>query len=183
MANFEAAVEKTLGHEGGYVNDPKDPGGETNFGISKRAYPSLDIKNLSRAHAKEIYRQDYWNQIKGDSIKSQDSAESVFDMAVNGGVSRAKSMADSAAKILGFKSFQDIPESMGKDFARVFGSLRISFYKDLVAKKPQMKKFLIGWERRAKSFFSSSPLALVAITGTLGAVAWWLLRQSKKETI
>lgn len=183
MANFDLAVEKTLAHEGKYVNDPKDPGGETNFGISKRAYPSLDIKNLSRAQAKEIYRKDYWSHVSGDSIKSQDAANSVFDMAVNAGVSRSKAIADSAAKILGFKSFGEIPETMGKDFARVFGSLRISFYKDLVAKKPQMKKFMVGWERRAKSFFNSSPLALVAVTGTLGAVAWWLLRQSRKEKI
>lgn len=47
--------------EGGYVNDPNDRGGETNFGISKRSYPSLDIKNLTIDEAIEIYRVDYWD--------------------------------------------------------------------------------------------------------------------------
>ena len=51
---FEEAVKSVLKHEGGYVNDPKDPGGETNFGISKRAFPDLDIKNLTEEDAIEI---------------------------------------------------------------------------------------------------------------------------------
>jgi len=57
--NFERCIAFVLRHEGGYVNDPRDPGGETKYGISKRAYPGLDIKNLTEEQAKEIYRQDY----------------------------------------------------------------------------------------------------------------------------
>lgn len=51
---FDDAVEIVLKHEGGYVNDKKDPGGETNMGISKRAYPHIDIKNLTKSDAKKF---------------------------------------------------------------------------------------------------------------------------------
>ena len=57
---FKDGVIQVLNHEGGYVDDPDDNGGETNFGISKRAYPRVDIKNLTRKQAIKIYYQDYW---------------------------------------------------------------------------------------------------------------------------
>lgn len=57
---FAAAVAIVLRHEGGYSNDPSDPGGETNFGISKRSYPDLDIKSLTQEQACEIYYRDWW---------------------------------------------------------------------------------------------------------------------------
>lgn len=84
--DFDKAFDRLLGHEGGYVNHPDDPGGETNWGISKRAYPSEDIANLSRDRAKEIYRRDFWD-VLGDAhpaIKFQ-----VFDFAVNSGIPTA----------------------------------------------------------------------------------------------
>ena len=57
--DFREAIEVILKHEGGYVNDPVDPGGETNMGISKRAYPDLDIKGLTKQSVREIYYKDY----------------------------------------------------------------------------------------------------------------------------
>lgn len=57
---FDECVEIILKMEGGFVNHPNDPGGATNFGISARAYPHLDIRCLTRDEAKEIYRRDYW---------------------------------------------------------------------------------------------------------------------------
>ncbi len=60
--NFEKAMTFIFKWEGGYVNDGNDPGGETNFGISKRAYPNLDIKNLTKDEAKQIYYRDYWEK-------------------------------------------------------------------------------------------------------------------------
>ena len=54
---FEEIIESVLKHEGGYVNDPHDRGGETNFGITKKFYPNVDIKNLTKEQAKKIYHQ------------------------------------------------------------------------------------------------------------------------------
>jgi len=85
---FKSAVEIILAHEGGYVNDPKDPGGETRFGISKRSYPNIDIKTLTRQDAAKIYYRDYWQKIRGDSLPFG-VALVLFDIAVNMGVSRA----------------------------------------------------------------------------------------------
>ncbi len=56
---FAVALEKVLAHENGYVNDPDDPGGETKFGISKRSYANLNIKDLTREQAAEIYYRDF----------------------------------------------------------------------------------------------------------------------------
>lgn len=60
MSYFDAAFAAVVGVEAGYANDPKDPGGETKYGISKRAYPGVDIKNLTLEGAKAIYLRDYW---------------------------------------------------------------------------------------------------------------------------
>ena len=54
---FNEIIEKVLEHEGGYVNDPHDAGGETNYGIAKRWYPNVDIKNLTKEQAKKIYKR------------------------------------------------------------------------------------------------------------------------------
>jgi lysozyme family protein len=80
MAVFEEAIGGVIADEGGYVNDPKDPGGETKYGISKRSYPNLDIKNLTLQQAKDIYKQDFW---LFDGLLSQPVANKIFDMYVN----------------------------------------------------------------------------------------------------
>lgn len=80
MADFSKAIDFVLDNEGGYSNNPADPGGETNFGISKRAYPYLDIKNLTREEAITIYQRDYW---KFYGLTSQRIATKIFDEYVN----------------------------------------------------------------------------------------------------
>lgn len=59
-AFFDKAIPTILRNEGGYVNNPTDPGGETNFGISKRSFPDVDIKNLTQEKAVAIYRSSFW---------------------------------------------------------------------------------------------------------------------------
>lgn len=86
--NFQDAFDRLIGHEGGYVNNPEDPGGETNWGISKRSYPNIDIKNLTRDGAKAIYLRDFWNRIKGDKLYDG-VAYQLFDFAVNSGIETA----------------------------------------------------------------------------------------------
>lgn len=83
---FDEACDRLLSHEGDYVNDPRDPGGETRFGISKRSYPHLDIRSLTRDQAKEIYRRDFWDVVgtARPAITFQ-----VFDFAVNSGIGTA----------------------------------------------------------------------------------------------
>lgn len=89
--SFDECFEDVIGLEGGYVNDPVDPGGETKYGISKRAYPDEDIRELTLARAKELYRRDYWDKVKGDMLPTPLDAY-VFDAAVNQGVPAAIKM-------------------------------------------------------------------------------------------
>lgn len=83
-AAFLASVNSTLAEEGGYAWNPKDPGGETNFGISKRQYPKTDIKALTRDEAIAIYYRDYWLTVQGDALPFP-VALVLFDIQVNGG--------------------------------------------------------------------------------------------------
>ena len=80
--DFDTAFAKLIGNEGGYVNDPSDPGGETKYGISKRSYPSEDIPNLTLERAKYIYHVDFWGPCGADSLPDLLKFE-MFDLAVN----------------------------------------------------------------------------------------------------
>jgi len=86
--SFEKAINRLLGHEGEYVNNPADPGGETNWGISKRSYPNLDIKNLSREQAIALYHRDFWQVIHGDQLP-EGIGYQLLDYAVNSGCATA----------------------------------------------------------------------------------------------
>lgn len=81
---FEACFGELMKSEGGYVNDPKDPGGETKYGISKRAYPEEDIKALTKDRAKFLFKRDYWNPCKCDLLPDA-LAVCVSDAAYNSG--------------------------------------------------------------------------------------------------
>ena len=128
--SFEEAVEKVLAHEGGFVDHPSDPGGATNFGISQRAYPDLDIKNLTREKAIEIYHRDYWVAC-GCHHLSDRLAYVVFDAAVNSGVARAKGW---------------LAATSGTEPARIaqFCGIRLQFMTDTKV----WVTFSRGWARR-----------------------------------
>jgi len=87
-----------MGHEGGYSNDPEDPGGETNWGISKRSYPAVDIKALTRNGAKAIYLSDFWCRGKMDEFDDA-IAFQAFDNAVNMGIETSIRMVQRAAGV------------------------------------------------------------------------------------
>lgn len=99
MSFFDAAFAIVVGIEAGYVNDPQDPGGETKYGISKRAYPNEDIPNLTPERAKFLYRRDYWDKANCDAL-AWDLALITFDSAVNQGVSFAATLQGDAVRRL-----------------------------------------------------------------------------------
>jgi lysozyme family protein len=85
---FDSSFDRLIGHEGGYVNDINDPGGETNWGISKRSYPHLNIADVTREDSKKIYWRDFWAKINADSLPASISYQ-LFDFAVNSGTNTA----------------------------------------------------------------------------------------------
>ena len=154
---FSEAVEIVLKHEGGYVFDKDDPGGETNFGISKRAFPKVDIKGLTREEAIEIYHDHYWKSAKVESLP-EDLWNIYFDMAVNMGRTKACWILQEACN---HKNKKDIVvdgklgaktiAATGKLEAERLRSFRVKYYADLVDRKPNLLKFWFGWYRRAIS--------------------------------
>ena len=92
QANYDKCLETILHHEGGYVNHPKDPGGETNLGVTKRVYEehggTKDMKDLTVEDVAPIYKKGYWDKMKGDELPSGLDL-CVFDFGVNAGPGRA----------------------------------------------------------------------------------------------
>ena len=95
--NYDHCLEMILHHEGGYVNHPKDPGGETNMGVTKRVYESWcmendltqkDMKELEFDDVAPIYKKNYWDRVKGDDLPAGLDL-CVFDFGVNAGTGRA----------------------------------------------------------------------------------------------
>ena len=70
--SYDKCLETILHHEGGYVNHPKDPGGETNLGVTKRVYEEFggtkDMKDLTVEDVAPIYKKGYWDKMKGDDL-------------------------------------------------------------------------------------------------------------------
>jgi len=129
---FKEAVEIILKHEGGYVNDPNDPGGETKYGISKRAYPKINIKRLTKKDAREIYKKHYWNKIKADKLPPEIRL-AMFDFAVNSGVYRAISLIQKIVKakrdgVLGPKTLRKISLNNPAKITERFLKERTYFY-------------------------------------------------------
>lgn len=89
--DFEKAFALVIGAEGGYSNDSRDPGGETNFGITKRDHSDVDIRALTQAAAGAIYQKEYWMPANCDALPWPLNAM-VFDAAVNQGVGVAVRM-------------------------------------------------------------------------------------------
>lgn len=108
FAQFEPAIAISFENEGGYANDPNDPGGETNFGISKRAYPNEDIKGMTVERAKYLYKRDYWYALRLDGLQSQMIANNLFDFAIHHGVRGAvKKWQLAMARDFGFRGAID----------------------------------------------------------------------------
>ena len=146
MTTFDQAFEIIIGHEGGYVNDPRDPGGETKYGVSKRAYPNEDIKNLTLDRAKLLYKRDYWDAVEAESIPGA-ARLMVFDCAVNTGVGMAKKLLQRAVGtkddgIIGPKTRAAISNT--PDLAMKFAGFWLQYYTDL----PGWPTYGKGWTRR-----------------------------------
>jgi lysozyme family protein len=153
--NFENAVELVLKSEGGFVNDPQDHGGATNFGVTLKAWSEYvnrevgvqEIKDLTPLMVKPFYKRKYWNPAGCETLpKGVDYA--VFDFAVNSGVKRAiitlqKAIGADADGVLG-----SITQALVKQFDPLelldkFSEEKKKFYQGL--NQPRFEK---GWLNR-----------------------------------
>lgn len=186
MNNFPFAIDLVLAHEGGYANDPKDPGGETSFGISKRAYPNEDIRALTKDRAKEIYYTDYWLKNNLDKIDDQGVAAAALDTVVNHGrgaylIQQALQAIGRPVSIdgkIGPDTLQNINATPAKTFLPALHDVRESYYQNLVANNPELSKFLPGWLYRIDQWKGPATGGLAALFA-LAAIAWLYLRNKR----
>ena len=154
LDTFEEIIDKVIEHEGGYVNDPDDPGGETNYGIAKKSNPDVDIKNLTIDGAKKIYLEKYWVPNKVDKVPSQ-LKYIYYDMCVNMGRSNSVKVLQSAANQKGANIAVD--GGIGPNTLKAIDNLetvrarafRVKYYADLCSAKPTLLKYYYGWFRRS----------------------------------
>ena len=154
---FEEIIERVIESEGGskITKDPSDAGGTTKYGISQRAYPKLDIENLTERDAKEIYYNDYWIPSKSAQVPAQ-IREIYFDMVVNFGRRGAVKVLQQACN---GKNSYDIAVDGGIGPATLgacknleperLRAHRILKFANIVFKKPSQEKYWFGWFRRA----------------------------------
>lgn len=174
MANFDVCLPIILKNEGGFVDDPDDPGGATNKGITFKTFCSCcstgllgvqptvaNLKSLTDQQAGAIYRANYWNAVCGDQIASQDLANIVCDFFVNSEANAAKLLQ---SILNGMGATLKVDGCIGPGTMRAlaladqnevyvqYKSGRIAFYRKLAQDEPPLGKFLNGWINRVNSF-------------------------------
>ena len=155
LVEFEEIIEKVLEHEGGYIDDPTDRGGETKYGISKRAYPDENIKELTVERAKELYKRDYWDRFRVSDLP--DRLRHIYvDMCINMGGGRAIKILQEACNSKNAEKI-DVDGGIGPATIKAASNVepfrlrayRVMFYAELVMKKPDQERFWVGWFRRS----------------------------------
>jgi lysozyme family protein len=175
MANFEHYFAHLLAFEGGYVNDPVDPGGATNKGITMQTFtryapsllgiePTLDnLRALTDEQARKIYKTRYWDALHCDDIPDQTLAEIVFDFYVNSGANAVRLLQQilneaganprlSVDGVFGPGTLSALLAAEPIALYRRYKTGRRAYYQNLVVKRPHLVKFLKGWLRRTDSF-------------------------------
>lgn len=176
MANFEEAIAFVLSNEGGYVDNPNDAGGATNFGISLRFLQSLpveslkeygffgdliahDVEVLSEEKALAIYRGEFWDRAPFGEIHNQNRANYIFDCCVNHGLAQGIKLVQRASwprrgedhrivddGIMGEKTLAVINDDAC--LLMVLMAERAGYMRMLAEVKPKNKEFLHGWLKR-----------------------------------
>lgn len=145
--DFQTAT-RLLGHEGRYVNNPTDPGGETNWGISKRSYPHLNIKELTREQAIEIYRVDFWERVHADRMYDG-LAWQLMDFAVNSGMETAVRYMQRALRVADDGHWGPITEKAAAEISESDIIMRLLGERlDFMTRRSNWEDAGKGWARR-----------------------------------
>lgn len=158
--NFEQALEIVLKHEGGYVNHPSDPGGETNFGITQRVARmngyTGDMRAIPMSVVRDIYRKDFWSAVRADELP-EPLRLPVFDAAVNSGPPRAirwlqTSVGATADGAFGPRTMAAVKAHDARQVALRLCAARLDFLAGL----SHFNSFGRGWVRRVVDIMRSA---------------------------
>ena len=209
MADFNLYYPKLIKHEGGYVNDPSDKGGETYRGIARVHNPTWDGWNIIdkkpkpikvntvfpelESNVKAFYKKKYWDNYSYGNIANQSIAEFLADFTINGAPKTAikniqtfvSANPDGAFGKDTASAINKYPDQ-GKLFNYIFDK-RKKHYENIVASNPTQQKFYNGWMNRIKSFAYDNKTTIKTVAGTAfffwilaGLVAFLIYKSNKK---
>jgi len=155
-SNWEQCFALVLKNEGGYVDNPKDPGGATNLGCTKKVWEEWvghevskdDIKALTPLDVMPLYKKRYWDAIKGDDLP--DGVDyAVFDLAINSGTSRAAKTLQQVLGVnadgqIGPATLRALEAANPREIATEICEARLAFLQGL----PTWSTFGKGWGTR-----------------------------------
>ncbi len=181
MQEISEMIDALLAREGGYVNDPSDPGGATKYGITIHTLSAVrgrkctptDVRNLTKAEAREIYKSLYFQKPRIDELP-HDLQPCVFDMQVNAGNRAVKILQETLNKfgtslkvdgVIGSKTIDNahaVFEEAGQYLVDAYGIERREYYYRLADRRAASRKYARtrsggkgGWINRAEEFMSS----------------------------
>jgi lysozyme family protein len=160
---FLPAFKKLLKWEGGKSDDPADPGGRTNFGITQKAWDDFakshthDVWNLTESAAEFFYEQEYWRPMRLSLCGHQCLADTLLSFAVNQGKKTAarrlqKVLGVVQDGVLGPQSFLSLSRANSLKVNEEFLDETGLFYGRLIARRPQLIKFAKGWYARVGDY-------------------------------
>lgn len=167
-ANFEKALNAVLEDEGGFSDDPNDPGGMTNKGVTRAVWSEWlgrpasvkEMTTLSAQDVQPLYRRKYWDAINGDALP--DGLDyCVFDFAVNSGPGRAAKLLQSCLGVavdgqIGPKTIAAAKATNVKKIIELYGLARLTFLKSL----PHWSIYKNGWAKRVAGVTSAAVAAV-----------------------
>ena len=147
MSIYDMIFDRLMDHEGGYVNHPNDPGGETMYGVTKRVAQAHgyfgDMRKLPKSLAKQITEQSYYKAVKGDQLDRL-IAWQLTDAAYNHGKRQAVKFLQRAVGLIGPRTLAAVAAMDKNDVVFLFNAERIEFYTRLRT----WQTFGRGWARR-----------------------------------
>lgn len=156
MADFKIAVQLTLEHEGGYVDNPADHGGPTNFGITQADMPGRNMKEITENDAIQFYTQHFWHALYGE-IADQNVANKLFDMGVLFGIIEAITLLQHALGWYGDKATQRFDlgtlqtVNMRVNLLFTYRQHLLQHIDNICAASPDQRVFRQGWINRINS--------------------------------
>lgn len=164
---FDKAVNDLLLDEGGYVNHPNDPGGETKYGISKRSYPGVDIRNLTPEMARRIYYEDWWVPLGLENFPDPLGAK-MLNVSVNVGVRTGWKILQRALNSFPLPERLSVDGVYGRKTKRALdyvlqrfssqqvtnkvAEYQVARYEWLARTYRKFRVFINGWRRRARRY-------------------------------
>lgn len=173
MAEFKPAFQIMITTEGGYVNDPQDPGGETYKGIARKVWSkwsgwqtidmlkhqigfpqTIEKDVILQKEVEDFYMIEFWDRMHLDAITSQEIANSIFDFGVNAGIGTSATLAQLVVEvttdgIIGNNTIAAINNFNVDHFIAAFTVAKIARYVTIVKKRPTSRKYFYGWILRA----------------------------------